>query len=154
VAETTARAVAEYILHFSAKHGDLITNLRLQKLLYYAQAWHLAIYDKPLFDEHFEAWVHGPAQPDIYRHFKSFGSQPIPPPEQPQPVSLHVCRHTMDVLKAYGRFSAYDLERYTHHESPWTNARKGLSADFPSSNTISQADMRECYRRRLNETAQ
>ena len=52
-------------------------NLKLQKLVYYAQAWHLALRDVPLFEEDFEAWVHGPVIPALYQEYKKFGWRPI-----------------------------------------------------------------------------
>ena len=55
----SANQVAQNIIGFSHEHGDPISNLKLQKLLYYAQAWYLALYDVPLFDDPIEAWVHG-----------------------------------------------------------------------------------------------
>ena len=60
MAEVSARQVAQFMISFSHEHGDPISNLKLQKLLYYAQAWFLALQDKPLFDERIEAWAHGP----------------------------------------------------------------------------------------------
>ena len=57
---TTAEQVAEYfLLLVDDDAGDVMTNLRLQKLVYYAQAWRLAILDEALFEDDFEAWVHG-----------------------------------------------------------------------------------------------
>ena len=55
-----------------------ISNLKLQKLIYYAQAFHLAIYELPFFDEDFEAWTHGPVCPEIYHKYKHYKSSPIP----------------------------------------------------------------------------
>ena len=64
----TAAQVADYFLSLVDEDaGDSMTNLRLQKLLFYAQAWHLALTNRPLFEEDFEAWVHGPVIPSFYR---------------------------------------------------------------------------------------
>ena len=68
----TARQVANYIISFFQKKQEPITNLKLQKLLYYVQAWYLALYDEPLFDDKLEAWVHGASQPQVYSQFKQF----------------------------------------------------------------------------------
>lgn len=64
--------VANYFLAKSDPEADVyITPLKLQKLTYYTKAWSLAIHNDPLFDSHFEAWVHGPVNPDLsYRKFK------------------------------------------------------------------------------------
>ena len=54
--------------------GDLMTNLRLQKLLYFAQGWHLARFGRPLFDASIEAWPYGPVVPEVYRAYKEYGA--------------------------------------------------------------------------------
>ena len=154
MAETTAFRVADNILSFTAEHGDPVTNLKLQKLLYYAQAWYLALYDVPLFDERIEAWVHGPAVPPVYGNFKNAGWQPLAPPEKVPDVSSQVDSHIKDVLLAYGELSAYQLEILTHGEYPWQNARQGLAPDEPSNNVISHEDMKNFYRARINEQDQ
>ena len=68
--QITHRDVAEYFLALANETGGTITNLKLQKLVYYAQAWHLANFDKPLFDAKFEAWVHGPVIPGLYEEYR------------------------------------------------------------------------------------
>ena len=65
----TISDIADYFITKNHEYGDYITNLKLQKLVYYAQAWYLAFLDKPLFDEDFEAWVHGPVNRDLYDRY-------------------------------------------------------------------------------------
>jgi uncharacterized phage-associated protein len=62
---TTAQEVANYFIRRAHDSGEFISNLKLQKLLYYSQAWHLAIFDRRLFPERFQAWVHGPVIPTL-----------------------------------------------------------------------------------------
>lgn len=145
MAKTTARKASDYIIRFSHEHGDLVTNLKLQKLLYYAQAWHLVFYDEPLFNERFEAWVHGPVQPDVYRDFKQFGWNPIT--YDPGDIRLDetIKRHLDEVMEVYGGISSYNLERLTHQEDPWKNARRGIPKDEPSNAVISLEDMKQFY---------
>ena len=57
--------------------GDLMTNLRLQKLLYFAQGWYLARYGKPLFSDEIEAWTYGPVVPEVYQTYKPNGKDGI-----------------------------------------------------------------------------
>lgn len=150
MAEITAGRAADFIIAFSREHGDSVSNLKLQKLLYYSQAWFLAIYDKPLFDERLEAWVHGPAVPPIYGEFKKWSWQPIDCevsfPELDKPVQEHL----EEIMDVYGGMSAYELERLTHSEDPWKNARGGISPDESSNAVISINDMKGYYRSRLN----
>src|SRR5260221_3271487 len=69
--------VADYFIRLANETGSFISNLKLQKLVYYAQAWHLGIKGAPLFQEDFQAWVHGPVIPELYQKYKSFAWQPI-----------------------------------------------------------------------------
>jgi Uncharacterized phage-associated protein len=73
-----ASDIAKIILKLSNPDvGDIISNLKLQKLLYYVQGFALAMYDKPLFDEDIEAWMYGPVVPCVYQEYKEFGSGAI-----------------------------------------------------------------------------
>lgn len=104
--------------------GDVITNLKAQKLLYYAQGVLLARTGKPLFEDDFVAWQHGPVIPDLYRELKSFGSSQI---KLDDDLDLDIFSdQQMDLLisvyKTYGQFSAWKLRDMTHSESPWKDA--------------------------------
>lgn len=103
--------------------GDLISNLKLQKLLYYAQGFHLALYNRPLFQEEIEAWTHGPVVTDIYHHFKDSGSDGIPRPDNFPTFSEQTTELLDEVYSVYGQFSAWKLRNMTHDEQPWKNAR-------------------------------
>lgn len=118
----SARDVAKYFLSFSDEEtGDLISNLKLQKLIYYAQGFHLALFNSPLFDEPIEAWQHGPVVPDVYHAYKEYGGQGIPTPTG----SDFSCftdeqKDVLDeVYAVYGQFSAWKLRNMTHEEAPW-----------------------------------
>ncbi len=69
--------IADYFIGLSNETGSLITNLKLQKLVYYAQAWSLALNNKELFPEDFEAWVHGPVLVKLYNKYRSNKWNPI-----------------------------------------------------------------------------
>lgn len=148
--ETTALRVSEYtIRHFNTRKQE-ITNLKLQKLLYYSQAWFLAIYGKPLFRERIEAWVHGPAVPPVFGEFKSYKWNSIDRlcNEATLPAS---CRaHVDEVLGVYGGFGPKQLEILTHREDPWREARAGLSEVASSHNVISHESMKRYYRKLLH----
>lgn len=67
----TANDIANWFLvTIDREAGETLSHLKLQKLVYYAQVWSLALFDKPLFDEDFEAWTYGPALPSLYQRFK------------------------------------------------------------------------------------
>src|SRR6266446_3445682 len=77
-AMTTASILAKYIIASCSDDGKSVTNLKLQKLLYYAQAWKLALHGKPLFNDRIEAWVHGPVVPVVFREYRDFKWAPLP----------------------------------------------------------------------------
>jgi uncharacterized phage-associated protein len=144
--KVTAMKVAEFFIWMCNQTGSYISNLKLQKILYYAQGWHLGLYGKPLFDAKFQAWIHGPAIPHVYGNFKSFGFQPIfdkkikKPEFNPDTESF-----LTEIAKVFFSYDAYELELATHREPPWLNARKGLAADAPCKNIISDEDMRTFF---------
>lgn len=150
----TARNAAYYIIRFCHEHGDAISNLKLQKLLYYAQAWHLALYNRPLFGDRIEAWVHGPVVPSVYVEFKQWSWQPISVEITECPLSGEVKAHMDDVMEAYGGLTAVQLERLTHSEDPWRIARGSLAPDAASHNEIRHEDMRSYYKKRLSDAAE
>ena len=141
--------VVDYFLGFANETGELITNLKLQKLVYYAQAWHLAIYSKPLFNADFEAWVHGPVIRDLYNECKRWGNHPIESDVKLGQVIERFDNETLDFLEevaeVYMPYSAYELELMVHREAPWIDARKGYEPDEKCNETISEESMRDYY---------
>lgn len=105
--------------------------LRLQKLLYYAQAWHLAWYDEPLFDEPIEAWSYGPVVPSICRQYKAQGRQPITATVAGTATALddRQMRAICAVVSAYGSLTGPELVRMTHAEAPWREARSDTNGE-------------------------
>ena len=117
--------VAKYFLSLSDEEaGDTISNLKLQKLLYYAQGFHLALFSKSLFNEQIEAWTHGPVVPETYYDYKQYGANTIPNPTDFDPELIDgQSRDLLDeVYNVYGQYSAWKLRNMTHIESPWVNA--------------------------------
>ncbi len=154
MADTSAQRLADFILFSACKREILITNLKLQKLLYYSQAWYLAIVDRPLFDERIEAWVHGPVVPPVFGSFKQFRARPITAIPfdgniEPGCNDRTISDHIAEILDVYAKFTGGQLESLTHREQPWLEARKGLAGDEPSNNVISLESMKAFYRAQL-----
>ena len=118
---TTAQHAAEAFIALCNDRGDFVSNLKLQKLLYYAQGWHLARHDAPLFDAAVEAWERGPVVPEVYRAYQRFGWKPIVLDDQPR-VEPELAEFVEEVWAGYGQFSAYQLEEMTRNELPWKRA--------------------------------
>ncbi|MDR3238033.1 MAG: DUF4065 domain-containing protein [Spirochaetia bacterium] len=119
--------VADYFLSLvDTDSGDNITNLKLQKLVYYAQGFHLAMYNKPLFAEEIQAWEHGPVVPVLYQKYKKYGSGAIPVPTG---IDFDIYSEEQkelfnEVYNVYGQYSAWRLRDFTHEEPPWRNTNK------------------------------
>lgn len=138
-------AVADYFIRFSQEVGDPITNLKLQKLVYYAQAWHLALKGERLMPARFEAWVHGPVCVPLYQRFRRYSWNPIDEAVEKPDLPDAVEKHLREVMEVYGGMSAWDLERLTHAEEPWRIARGELPSDEPSTAVISDEEMKRFY---------
>lgn len=118
----TAFDVAAYFLEQAEKDGDTdISNLKLQKLVFYAQAFHLALFGKPFFEEDFEAWTHGPVCPALYHQYKKFGSGVIHAADSANKVifSSEQLPLLEEINQLFGQFSAWKLRNMTHEEAPW-----------------------------------
>jgi len=154
----TYKEVADFFLAFADDKGETITNLKLQKLVYYAQAWFLANYGKPLFDGDFEAWVHGPVLPELYHQYKEKGAAPIPTSHKLEDVEAKLDAEVLDFLRevaqVYMPSGAYELELMTHQEEPWIEARGGVGADEKCSTVISLESMQEYYGGKIKNQTQ
>lgn len=128
-----------------------ITTMKLQKLVFYCQAWHLAFTGSPLFLEKIQAWVKGPVVPELHRQHRGkykFADWPTGHPDRLGSVESQTVKW---VVEKYGGFSAEALSRMTHQEIPWIVAR-GLAADNEkSSEPISHDQMRAFYSRQRSD---
>lgn len=73
----SAGQVANYILDLADRDGVAVTPMKLQKLVYIAYGWSLALYDLQLFTEQIQAWKHGPVIPSLFHEFKVYTNNPI-----------------------------------------------------------------------------
>lgn len=124
----TAKEIADYILTLTDDEaGDLISHLKLQKLLYYSQGFALVFLGRPLFNEKIVSWQHGPVVPSVWEQFKDYGSNPIPKNEDfdLSIIDLETKNIIDEVYSVYGQFSAWKLRNMTHEESPWKSVAIG-----------------------------
>lgn len=148
----TYKDISDYFLAVANSTGDFLSNLKLQKLVYYTQAWHLAMFGAPLFDEDFQAWVHGPVLVKLYNDYKHFGFRPIIRDDLDElkltELELNLADKIIfinEIVREYYPLSAYQLERLTHSEEPWQKARKGLQPDESSNEIIRREWMVDYY---------
>ena len=114
--------VAKYFLsQVDEDAEDLISNLKLQKMMYYAQGYHLALFDEPLFKDDIEAWTHGPVVPELYHRYKCFGGNAIPIPRDfdVEIIDPKTREYLDEIFNVFGQFSAWKLRNMTHGDPPW-----------------------------------
>ncbi len=137
----TALDVAQYILE---KHGPM-SAMKLQKLVYYSQAWSLVWDEAPMFTERIEAWRNGPVVRELYDAHK--GQYMVKCLKFGNPSELSQdARDTIDaVLNGYGDLNADQLSALTHEEEPWKQARQGYEPEDPCGREITHDVMAEYY---------
>jgi uncharacterized phage-associated protein len=146
----SALDVADYFLEKTSQEPEgSITQLKLYKLVYYAQAWSLVFRGRPLFDGEIQAWINGPVPVDLRSKYRTHGDNLLPLPEPENAVNHSFTLETVKVLDLvwsyYGQFSASKLWNLTHTESPWLEARGNLPPDASSTETISEESMHNFY---------
>lgn len=133
--------VADYIV---AARGPM-TTMKLQKLAYYSQAWHLVWDGEPLFDAPIQAWMNGPVVRELYhQHRGQFHVSSWPAGDSSRLTETET--ETIDaVLDAYGHLTPQQLSDLTHSEPPWQEAREGLAPTDRSEKPISLDTMQQYY---------
>lgn len=140
---TTIFDVAKYI---TERMGEM-SAMKLQKLTYYCQAWHLVWQEQPLFEEDFQAWANGPVQPQLYASHRGifkvdaslFNTGDLTRLTEDQINSIN------KVLSFYGDKTAQWLSSLTHQENPWLNARGELDPGVASDAVIQKSSIHEYY---------
>jgi uncharacterized phage-associated protein len=146
---TTALQVASIIQ--DAAHLPAYDSMKLQKLVYYAQAWHLAWTGRPMFAEEFEAWQNGPVSRDVYREHKYNELPRVGVDDLDDDVRDTIAA----VIEFYGSKDYGELIDLTHRDAPWLEARGNLPPNVPSRRIVKQSTMLDFYTHEalLNEDA-
>ena len=144
------REVARYLLlnQREAESAERITNMKLQKLCYYAQGIALVKLQQPLFSEDIEHWQHGPVVPVLWREYKGYGRDPIPIPDKALGEGLldDEAKRLLDqVINDYGPLTAWELRNKTHTEPPWN--------DTPDECAITHQKMRSYFKTVVDDMA-
>ena len=113
--------------------GELLSNMKLQKLLYYCQGLYYAKFKKPLFKDDIFAWQYGPVVPSVYHNFKQYGASGIPTDGKEVILQLDdkEYKFLIDVFSFFNQYSAIKLMHMTHSEAPWcsTNILEKITLD-------------------------
>ncbi len=151
---TTALDVTAYLLWLS-EHADpddpvFLTNLHIQKLLFYAQGWALAEWHAPLFADDVQAWVHGPVVYSVWKRLERHGKKPVDAAELPQ-SSLSDTEKALirSVWEAYKGYSGPALRDLSHEEAPWQAARQGMFRFDPSTRPMPVEDLERHFAEKL-----
>lgn len=152
--------IAKYVIAYNDNHGDLITNKKLQKILYYIKAWGVVYFDDGIIDDDFEAWIHGPVCAAVYTQYKTFGYNPISQDYGAESSSTYIKafrerqqdKDKIDLIDAviakYGPLTSLQLELLSHSERPWIEAREGLSPIETGHTIIDVRTIKEFYSHR------
>ena len=150
-----SQLLVDYILK---KYGPM-SHLKLQKLLYYCEAYHLAYFDDSLINDEFEAWIHGPVSRKIYNELKdksilytdlSFNNSYNTEKALKEKLTIDQFQLINDVLEELSSWTGFELENATHSELPWIEARNGYSPADRCENIISKTTMKTFYQNELN----
>lgn len=139
--------MSNYVIRYLKHNNQDVNHLKLQKLLYYIEAWNMVFLNNPIFTDDIEAWQHGPAIRSVWDHFKKYSIlyDELPVCEACSCTMSNEQRAvTNDVLDEYGDKTGYYLENLTHSEEPWKKARK------TSEQIINKQFMKQFYGARLN----
>ncbi len=174
----SAYAIANYFLDKALSTGKQLTQIHVQKLVFYSHGWHLALDEagRPLIAEPIEAWRYGPVVRSLYREFAEFGSNPINRKardvrafrtadgrlgvsmvepsidnEQPNDINRELVIAILDrAWEIYGNLSAYQLSNMTHAENePWQIIQKAFGEHLPRGLNIPNETIRDCFRQKL-----
>lgn len=139
------------VIAYVFKKLEEVTPLMLQKLLYFIQGVYLALYGKPIFVEDCRAWIHGPVYPEVYDLFRDFKYNPIDDArfallEGTEDALTDDEKKVIDlVVNTFGMYGGKVLEKITHNETPWIEARKGYGESIPSNELLSKDRIMKYY---------
>jgi uncharacterized phage-associated protein len=161
-----AKAIGNYFLDLAEREGRPLDPIKLQKLVYFANGWNLALRDRPLLDEQIEAWSYGPVIPSLYQEFRRFGDEPIRaramlvefaddddetgrvvyPKIDDSPEGKSTKNLLDRIWQAYRGYTSIQLSNVTHEEgTPWERVWKEYEGQLPRSTDIPPAYIKEYF---------
>jgi uncharacterized phage-associated protein len=166
-----AKAIANRFLEIAREHGTELNSMKLEKLVYFANGWNLAIKGKPLIDEQVEAWSYGPVIPSLHYEFRQFGNEKITEPARTYQLAKDDGAEENDGLvvlvpslrddpgnaefteallariwEVYGKFTPIQLANMTHNEdAPWHRIVEQYGGAAPRGTDIPPEMIREYF---------
>ncbi len=159
----SCRALANTLLRMGEAQGVTdMSPMKLQKLVYYAHAWHLAFHGKPLIREEIQAWKYGPVIQELYHEFKEFGNDPIERPAHeldyasetltlisPEIPADDTLTHELlkEVFRIYGHLTPIQLSNQSHStQEPWSVVAEKFKDELPRWLPIPNALIEQCFK--------
>lgn len=143
-----ANSIARWFIYRANNQEETdLSNLKLQKLLYYSQGHHLAQFSTPLFEDEIQAWSHGPVTPAVYHVYKSTGCEPlsVDPFDSKPAIDEETNDFLEQVWTTFGSFSAWKLREMTHAEKPWLSSFRNGELNIEISRDSMQQYFRSLY---------
>ena len=157
-------AVANEFLELARRDVEALTPMKLQKLVYFAHGWYLALTGQELIEEPIEAWRYGPVVKSLYHDFKAFGATtPInrlarrnisEPRIDVSPGDPTTAKEVIErVWRSYGRFTAVKLSNMTHQpETPWYEVAAKFEFEPPKNTLIPNETIEQNFKKVMRET--
>ena len=144
----SAEELANYLVFINQgnfEYGDVLTNLKIQKLLYYIQGFHLAFFDQPIFNDKIVAWKYGPVVEEVYQKLKIYNDSAVELDKEKVKNAFSLGNEQKRLIdsisKQIGQYSAWKLVEMTHSEDPWKNTVLNQE--------ISQEDLRSFFKTKI-----
>ena len=131
----SAIEISKYVISYFNNNNINITNLKLQKILYYIQGYYLKKYDLPAFSEPIYNWPYGPVVPDVYFEYNEYGNKCIflsADSSTPSKFNSTLMSLIRDVISKCANYTAFQLVDKTHSETPWLNSNRGEEISIDS----------------------
>lgn len=143
--------VSDKIIHYHReKYMESISPMKLQKLCYYAQGFHMAYNGTTLFDEDFEAWQHGPVIRELYNEYRAYGWKPIDKEiTEGFDIESEEDNFLNEIVNSFGSYEGSTLSLMTHEETPWIDARGDLSSTESSTSPISKKSLLDYFQHQI-----
>jgi uncharacterized phage-associated protein len=145
----SAATIANYFIDRADSDGKTIDQMKIQKLVYYAHGWYLAMTSEPLIDEQVEAWRFGPVVPSLYRALKHCGNQPVKQaiqPAEPNVLPFDVQSFLDRIWNLYSHLTGIQLSNLTHQNgSPWSRTAKKFGYRIPDSHPLDNNLLRSYF---------
>lgn len=145
--------IASYFVNKGIKEGRPISPMKVQKLVYMAHGWNLAMREEPLIEESVQAWSYGPVIPNIYYELKKYGNSDI---SDEFSSKIHLDSETLEILDfvwtAYSKYSAIHLSNMTHEKNtPWEQVMSKGNGSVPFFTVIDNKVIKEHYQGIYNQ---